>query len=247
MHNIRLKLVYDGSRYLGWQKTKNGPSIEETLESALSKILQHSVYLQAASRTDAGVHAIGQIVNFLTSKDIPLDKLRYSLNCILPYDIRVGTVEKVPASFHPTLDCKSKEYHYHVCYGRNQLPHQRHYAWHFPKELDIAAMRNGIPLLLGQRDFTAFCNKRINNVYPHYTRSIEAIEIYELPDQCLRFEIRGNHFLYKMVRNLVGTLLFVGCSKIKGEDLADILANKDRRLAGITADARGLFLIKVNY
>ena len=247
MHNIRLKLAYDGSRYLGWQKTKMGPSIEEALESALSKILQHSVYLQAASRTDAGVHAVGQIVNFLTTKDISLDKLRYSLNSMLPYDIKVATLEEAPSSFHPTLDCKSKEYHYHVCYAANQLPHQRHHIWHFPKPLDIGAMREAIPLLLGQKDFASFCNKHINQTYSHYTRYVESIEMHELPDQCLRFEIRGNNFLYKMVRNLVGTLLYVGCSKINGEDLADILASEDRRLAGITADAKGLFLVKVNY
>ncbi|HEV8051870.1 MAG TPA: tRNA pseudouridine(38-40) synthase TruA [Parachlamydiaceae bacterium] len=247
MHNIRLKLAYDGSRYLGWQKTKMGPSIEETLESALLQILQHSVYLQAASRTDAGVHAVGQVVNFLTHKDLLLDKLRHSLNCVLPNDIAIDTVEAALPDFHPTLDCKSKEYHYHVCYGRNQLPTQRHFAWHFPKELDLAAMREAIPLLTGKRDFTAFCNKRINNVYPHYTRYVESIEIHELPHKCLRLEIRGNNFLYKMVRNLVGTLLFIGCSKIRNVNLAEILASEDRRQAGITADAKGLFLMKVNY
>lgn len=247
MHNIRLKLTYDGSRYLGWQKTKMGNSIEETLESALSKILQHSVYLQAASRTDAGVHATGQIVNFLTPKDFPLDKLKYSLNCMLPYDIRVVQVEEAEADFHPTLNCKSKEYHYHVCYAPNQMPHQRHHAWHFPKPIDVEAMRNAVPLLLGQKDFASFCNRHVNQTYEHYTRYVESIVIHELPGKCLRFEIRGNNFLYKMVRNLVGTLLYVGCAKIKGEDVAGILTSEDRRLAGITADAKGLFLVNVYY
>lgn len=245
--NIKLKLAYDGTAYLGWQKTKMGPSIEGTIESLLSQVLQHPIYLQAASRTDAGVHAVGQVANFFTPKDMPLEKLKYSLNCMLPKDIAINDLEEVPESFHPTLECKSKEYHYHLCYGRIQLPHERHYAWHYPRKLAIETIKETIPLLIGERDFSAFCNTRISNAYAHYRRCLESIEVYELPHECLRFEICGNNFLYKMVRNLVGTLAFVGSGKINREKIVDILSSLDRTQAGMTAPAHGLCLFQVNY
>lgn len=247
MRNIKLLLAYDGTRYLGWQKTNMGPSIEGTIESALTMVLQHPIYLQAASRTDAGVHASGQVANFFTSKDIPLEKLKYSLNCMLPRDIAINVLEEAPDSFHPTLACKSKEYHYQLCYGRIQMPHHRWYAWHYPRKLDINAIRQTVPLLIGERDFSSFCNTSLSNTYAHYRRCLQSIEVYELPHEGLRFEIRGNNFLYKMVRNLVGTLAFVGSGKIQRGEVEDILLSEDRTKAGMTAPAHGLCLYRVNY
>jgi tRNA pseudouridine38-40 synthase len=240
-------LTYDGTAYLGWQKTKMGPSIEEALEKALSQVLQHSIHLQAASRTDAGVHAAGQVANFFTTKEVSLDKLKYSLNCILPKDIAVKSMEEAPADFHPTLDCKSKEYHYRVCFGPVQIPQQRLYEWHYFKDIDIAAIKETIPMLIGERDFAAFCNTRETNAYAHYRRFLQSIEVVELPRDCLRFEIKGNNFLYKMVRNLIGTLVYVGCGKIEKERVPEILLSQDRTQAGMTAPAHGLCLHKVNY
>lgn len=247
MHNIKLLLAYDGTAYSGWQKNNKDPSIEGIIEKALAQVLQHPVYLQAASRTDAGVHAAGQVVNFFTKKDVSLDKLKYSINCILPNDIAVKSMEHAPEGFHPTLDCKSKEYHYRVCYGPIQLPHQRAYEWHFPKKFNIEAIRESIPKLIGEHDFSAFCNSRLNEEYAHYRRCLQSIEVFELPHNCLRFEIKGNNFLYKMVRNLVGTLVYVGSGKIKREQVVSILQGMDRTRAGMTAPAHGLCLHKVNY
>ena len=202
--NIKLTVAYDGGNYLGWQKTTMGPSIEETLQQVLEKILQEQIILQAASRTDAGVHAKGQIVNFLTQKNPSLKRLKISLNCLLPKDIAVMDVEMADIDFHPTLDCRSKEYHYSVCYGTAQLPQHRFYSWHYPHALDISAMRAAALLLTGEHDYAAFCNFKKNHAYAHYVRQVELIDIIELPEELLCIRVRGNNFLYKMVRNLVG-------------------------------------------
>ncbi len=246
--NIKLTIAYDGSCYLGWQKTKNGPSIESTLEEVLVQILQEPCVLQAASRTDAGVHASRQIVNFKTYKTpLSLERLHKSLGALLPKDIAVIAVEKAPDDFHPTLDCTGKEYHYHVCFGGLQTPFDRHFSWHFPYILDISLMQEAASILIGERDFSAFCNVKKEQNYEHYVRHIRTLNVVELPNQRLRFEIEGNNFLYRMVRNLVGTLVYIGCGKISISDLPHILANKKRSEAGVTAPAHGLFLHHVHY
>jgi tRNA pseudouridine38-40 synthase len=247
MRNIRLDISYDGTHYLGWQKTKMGPSIEETLERTLKQILQHPISLQAASRTDAGVHARGQVTNFFTPKEISLDRLQHSLNCLLPPDIAITSISEAEDGFHPTLDAKGKEYHYHLCYGRVQLPQCRRTAWHYPTSLNIHTMREAVPLLLGHRDFSAFCNVKKNSNYTHYTRYIESISLQECDNECIQFRIEGNHFLYKMVRNLVGTLTYVGCGKIALDNVQGIVSGGDRTQAGMTAPALGLFLHCVKY
>lgn len=248
MVNIRLLIAYDGTAYLGWQKTEMGPSIEGILEQTLSRILQEKIELQAASRTDAGVHAVGQVVNFISKKaSLCLKQLQISLNSLLPKDISVLSVEEAQERFHPTLDCIGKEYHYCLCFGPAQIPHHRHFSWHYPHRLDIEMMRQAASLLVGEKDFGAFCNFKKNSTYTSFVRNLQAIEIIELPDQRIRFEIKGNNFLYKMVRNLVGTLVYVGCGKIASEAIPDIIASKDRPQAGVTAPALGLCLYKINY
>lgn len=246
--NIRLTIAYDGTNYLGWQNTKMGPSIESTLESTLSRILQEQVILQAASRTDAGVHANGQVVNFMMSKERPsLEQLHISLNCLLPKDIVVLDVSLANDSFHPTLECQSKEYHYSICFGSVQLPQLRLYSWHYPHHLDIDKMRHPAKELIGLHDFSAFCNFKKNANYDHYMRHVYAINIVEVDKDRIEVQITGNNFLYKMVRNIVGTLVYVGCGKISIDSVRDILRNKDRTQAGITAPAHGLSLYKINY
>lgn len=248
LQNIKLTVAYDGTAYLGWQKTAMGSSIEQMLEQSLSQILQEQVTLQAASRTDAGVHATGQIVNFFTEKqNIQLKALQIGLNALLPKDISVLNVEVANGSFHPTVDCLSKEYHYHLCYHSAQLPQHRFYSWHFPRHFDINLMRQAASLLIGEHDFSAFCNFKKNSTYAHYIRNVSSIHLVELPDSRLRFEIRGNNFLYKMVRNLVGTLVYVGCGKIDVKAIPDIIESKQRPQAGVTAPAHGLCLQKVYY
>jgi tRNA pseudouridine38-40 synthase len=243
--NIKLKIAYDGTLYLGWQKTKFGPSIEEALEKAISQILQEEVSLQAASRTDAGVHAEGQIVNFTTIKEMDLALLKKGISAVLPKDISLLSLEQVHDSFHPTLDSTGKEYHYRICQGSVQLPFHRHFSWYFPYPLCMVKMYAASRSLLGEHDFSAFCNDR-SLLDKDATCHIFGIEI-SLVDSGLKISITGDHFLYKMVRNIAGTLAYIGCGKILAEELPLILQSKDRKKAGMTAPAHGLTLNQVFY
>lgn len=242
--NLKMVLTYEGTRYLGWQKTKMGNSIEEALEKALEQITHLPVKLEAASRTDAGVHAEGQVVCFkLPYSPLDIYKLQKGLNALLPHDIRISHLEVVPLDFHPTLDVIGKEYHYSICNDPVQLPFHRHFSWHIPYSLDIEIMRKASSFLLGTHDFSAFSNKRIDNGI----RTLKKIEILSLPNNRVVFIIQGDNFLYKMVRNLVGTLVYVGAQKLALENVPVILASRDRKLAGVTAPAHGLALAQVFY
>jgi tRNA pseudouridine38-40 synthase len=248
MINYKLIIAYDGRNFLGWQKTSMGPSIEEALQRVLEKILQHPVVLQAASRTDAGVHAKGQVVNFISERKFSnLIKLKNSLNNLLLEDIVVLHIEEKDPGFHPTLNCINKEYYYHICYGPTQMPHHRFYSWHYHYLLDIQKMRNAADYFLGTHDFSAFCNFRKNLSYSHYQRTIEELEIQTLETNRLCIRIKGPNFLYKMVRNIVGTLAFVGRGKIDPQEIPNIILSQNRVLAGMTAPAHGLFLNQVFY
>lgn len=238
-HNTKIIISYDGTRYLGWQETQEGPSIEGTLRQSLERILQHPVILQAASRTDQGVHAHGQVVNFFTPKTLSL----HNLNGVLPKDIAASSVEIMPESFHPTLDCNGKEYHYHICNSHFQNPIYRLSSWHCYYKLNLDAMREAAQNLIGEHDFAAYCNYFTKNNYDSTIRRIDKLEILPSNNR-LHIKISGNHFLYKMVRNIVGTLVFVGRGKL---DPATFLQIKDRRLLGVTAPAHGLYLHKVLY
>lgn len=248
MKNIALVIAYDGTRYLGWQATKEGLSIEQELQNVLQQILQEPIILQAASRTDAGVHALGQAVNFYTrSTRLDLLQLHKSLNQLLPSDISVLKIDEAKTNFHPTLDCTGKEYHYYICNDIAQLPQFRLYSWHYSYPLDQNLMLQAAKNFLGEHDFSAFCNSRKNAHYEHKVRYISRLDIISLPRKRLRIEIAGNHFLYKMVRNLAGTLAYIGRGKISPNQIKQILSTKDRTLAGVTAPGHGLHLAKVFY
>lgn len=243
MFNHKLLLAYEGTHYLGWQKTKMGPSIEDALEKALFQIFHYPTPLQAASRTDAGVHAEGQVVNFFLKEERDLHRLQCSLNALLPSDIAVLNIERMAPSFHPTLDVSGKEYRYFVCNKATQLPFHRTNSWHFPYPLNLNGMRSAAHFLIGTKDFSAFSNLRVEEG----VRTLTAITIDIIEEERLCFSIQGDHFLYKMVRNLVGTLLYVGCGKIQEEDLPSILESRERARTGVTAPAHGLTLYKVFY
>lgn len=243
MRNIAIRLAYDGTRYLGWQKTKEGPSIEQELQDVLEKVLQHPIALQASSRTDAGVHARDLVVNFRTPHTIDTDKLHISLCCLLPKDIAATSIQDAPPDFHPTLQAAGKEYHYWVCTDTFQYPEHRLYSWHYPHELNIDAMREAAAYFIGTHDFAAFCNMKKNEEYAHHIRQLTDVRIIPAGTR-IRFEIFGTQFLYKMVRNIVGTLVYVGQGKINPSDVKKILNLKDRTLAGVTAPAHGLTLFK---
>lgn len=248
MHNIQLIIAYDGRKYLGWQKTSMGPSIEETLQKVIEKVLQHPITLQAASRTDAGVHANGQVVNFFTPRQLTdLNRLKISLNCLLNNEIVILEAAEKPLGFHPTLDCVSKEYCYYICYGPTQMPQHRFYSWHYHYDLCIDAMQAAAHYFIGEHDFSAFCNFRKNLAYDHYIRLIKGLEILEIEEWRLCIRINGPNFLYKMVRNIVGTLAYVGRGKIGQTEIPTILQSKRRIEAGVTAPAHGLFLNHVFY
>lgn len=246
--NLKFLIAYDGTAYLGWQKTKMGPSIEQTLQTTLEQILQEPLILQAASRTDAGVHAYGQVVNCITQKSIiDLNQLRLSLNQLLPKDIVVRDCEEAQAVFHPTLDCICKEYMYQICFDKVQMPQYRYISWHVPYILNLNLMQEAAALLIGEHDFRAFCNRKKNETYSHYMRKIEEFKIEFLEENRLKIFIKGNNFLYKMVRNLVGTLVYVGRGKLSLKDIENLLQCGCRTCGGITAPAKGLTLVKVSY
>ncbi len=240
--NYVLEIAYDGSSFWGWQKIHQGPTIEGTLQQVLEQILQESVTLQAASRTDRGVHADALIVNFLSNKSLDIS----NINALLPDTIRVLSLKEAPCHFHPTLHAEKKEYHYKVSLGDVQLPKNRLYSWHVPHQLDFEKMERASRFFLGEHDFSSFCNFRKNLNYKDKCRRIESL-ILKREDDFLLFSITGNNFLYKMVRNIVGTLIYVGLGKISPEEIPSIISAKKRSHAGITAPAHGLTLKKIYY
>lgn len=245
--NVKLILAYDGTNYQGWQRGSQGKTIEETLEKALTLVCQHPVVLQAASRTDAGVHAEGQVINFFTSKQLELSQFRWSLTQLLPKDLAVIRVEFVEESFHPTLDAYSKEYHYYICNSLFQLPYHRLYSWHVYQPLNFEAIDSAMEWMCGKKDFSSFCNHHIHNKYTDHIREIFSFERVSFPHERYCFIIKGNQFLYRMVRNLVGTLIDIGREKIPASAISDIFSVHDRKKAGVSAPAHGLFLHRVNY
>ena len=229
-------LAYDGTCYFGWQKTPSGPSIQEELEKAIARITGESVLPESASRTDRGVHAEGQVIRFTLKNSANPHRLMRGLNAVLPGDIRVR--ELAPCQFHPALDAMGKTYRYRICLGPVQDPVNRLYSWHIYFPLNVAKMERAARSLIGTHDFTAFANEEGKD--PLCT--IQSIDIVE---DCIW--IKGNRFLYKMVRNIVGTLVHIGCGKLPEDCIPDILASRDRKKAGITAPAQGLHLHQVFY
>lgn len=239
--NIALTIAYDGTDFFGWQKTKMGKSIEEEIEKALFILLKEKKKLQAASRTDRGVHARGQVVNLFMESSVDIKRLQKSLNALLSKDIVIVDIKKMNASFHPTLDSTGKKYCYYICSSNILLPHLKRFVWHYPHELDPKKMREAAKALIGEHDFSSFCNIRTKNCI----RKLFGLEIIPYGEKYYRIEIEGNNFLYKMVRTIVGTLVYIGEGRLKS--ISQILKKRERKEAGVTAPACGLFLEKVFY
>ena len=244
--NICALVAYEGTRYLGWQKTIAGLSIQQALEDALAILLKQETPTEAASRTDAGVHAHGQVVNFFVDPEINLRKILRGLNALLPDDIVVRSLEEAKQSFHPTLDAKAKEYHYEIVCNSSQSPFLRDFSWHYPQELSLLAMQQAARQFIGIHNFSSFCNE-IKEQDKDPICHIHDLLVEETSLGQIKIRVTGNRFLYKMVRNLVGTLVYVGCGKLQALDIPNILKAKDRTLAGMTAPAKGLFLHKAYY
>lgn len=246
-NHYKLVFSYDGTNFFGWQKTDPVlPTIEGALENALTTLLKHPITLQAASRTDRGVHALQQVANFITPHDLHPHSFLYSLNAILPADIKVATLEKTPPDFHPTLDAVGKEYHYTLCTNTAQSPFLRRYSWHLPSSPSLELMDSATEVLLGTHDFSAFTNRR-EPAHENRVCTLTQFTPVPLGNGWIRFVLKGDRFLYKMVRNLVGTVVYIGIGKLSYKDLPAILEGQDRTLAGMTAPASGLRLERVFY
>lgn len=232
----KILISYEGTLYSGWQVQPNGISIQQLLQEAASTILRHPVQITGSGRTDAGVHATGQIAH-IQEKTLP-EQFLLQMNGILPPDIRVKSMEKVDADFHARYSAVGKIYHYHVTLGPIDDPFRRRFALHWPYPFDLDAIRKTAHKLVGTHNFTSFANE--GGSAKDKVRTLKRCDLIE-EEHGVRFELEANGFLYKMVRNIVGTLL-----EQQG-DISAILAAKDRKAAGKAAKPHGLFLVKVLY
>ncbi len=248
MRNLKLTIAYDGTDFAGWQVQPDSATVQGTLALAIGRITGEKVLPQGSGRTDAGVHALGQIATFETDSVIPNANFVVALNDILPVSIRVLAVEEVAADFHPRKSAQAKTYRYRVYRKGICPPFLSRYVWHYPYPLDEPAMREAALLVEGEHDFTSFAavdpergKETVSNV-----RRIFFSQWQREPSELI-YEVRGNGFLHHMVRNLVGTFLLVGKGTLKPADVIRILEAKDRSAAGATAPARGLYLVNVEY
>jgi len=239
-----LIIEYEGTAYHGWQCQKNGISIQEVVETALTKIIKVETHVLSSGRTDAGVHAEGMAAHFITESKMKPFEFLFALNSHLPLDITVKEVRKVPMSFNARGSAKRKLYRYSVL--NRAYPSALNYrrSWFIPHTLDIAAMRRAAKYFVGKHDFTSFRAGNCNAKTP--IRILNRVEIFK-QDGFLLFEFEGKGFLKHMVRNLVGTLVHVGRKKISARQVKTILEACNRRIAGPTAPAQGLCLVKVCY
>jgi tRNA pseudouridine38-40 synthase len=243
--NFRLIIEYDGSRYHGWQRQKEDRSIQGEIEKALKTITASSVTLIGSGRTDAGVHARGQVANFKCDTRLEPEALMNALNSLLEEDIVIQACEPVSASFHARYDAKSKVYHYRILNRPLPAAIGRQYSWFIRKMLNQEAMRAAIVHLIGRHDFKTF--EGTGSARQQTIRHIYSAELTEQDSGLLVFQIEADGFLRYMVRSVVGTLVDVGLGKITPADFKNILDSRDRSQAGVTAPARGLILVKVNY
>lgn len=244
MKRIKLTIAYDGTNYCGWQIQPNGITIEEVLNNTLSKMTGEHIQVIGASRTDSGVHALGNVAVFDTETTIPAEKIAIALNQRLPDDIVIMRSEEVPLDFHPRYcDC-SKTYEYHIINTRIPIPTERLTNYFVSYALDIEKMRRAASYLVGEHDFVSFCNVKTD--VENTVRTITALDILKNGDE-ITIRITGNGFLYNMVRIIVGTLIRVGRGFYEPEKVKEILEAKDRKAAGVTAPAHGLMLMQIDY
>lgn len=244
MRNIRLLIEYEGSQYAGWQWQKDQKTVQQTLSKAIERVVQEPIKLYGASRTDSGVHALGQVANFKTTFSIPPERLIHAINFYLPHDITVKSATDAPESFHAQYDAQSKIYRYTLLNDWIRTSLNRNFCYVCGLLLNADNMLDAAQYLIGTHDFTSFTSKALQE--KHRIRTIKRLEIIR-EGKYLYFIVEADGFLYNMVRTIVGTLIEVGRGKIMVESMRDILAAKNRNLAGPTAPAKGLCLVEVNY
>lgn len=250
---ILLTISYNGKNYVGWQKQKNGKSVQETIENALSFLLGQKIEICGSGRTDAKVHALAQTASFDASSErfvknfckintLNSKKLVAALNANLPHDIRIISAKKVSSSFHARFNVKQKTYLYRLSW--EETPFNQDFVGLFQEKPNVKEIEKAAKFLLGEHDFSSFCSAKTET--KDFVRTIFSIKIIKKHNE-LNFEICGNGFLYNMVRIIVGTLYEVGTGKRTAESIYEILEAKDRTKAGKTAPAEGLYLKAVKY
>jgi tRNA pseudouridine38-40 synthase len=250
MRNIRLVLAYDGTDFHGWQRQPAAPTVQGCLEDAIQKLTGASSPVCGSGRTDAGVHALHQVASFQTSSSIPCPNLVTALNDLLPPSVRVNAAEEADPAFHARYAVRSKTYRYRILQTPVGSPFLGRFVYHHPYPLDRERMAQAARLLEGEHDFTSFAARdgQIDEDTKSMVRFIFRSRLLWRPrTRLLVYEVTGNGFLHHMVRNIVGTLLEVGRGKLAPPDLLRLLAARDRTLAGPTAPAQGLCLVKVEY
>ena len=245
MRNIKMIVQYDGSNFKGFQRLKdNDNTIQGKIEDVLSKLTEEKIEIVASGRTDMGVHALGQVVNFKTNSTKSVEKIQKYLYKYLPESIVVTKIEEVDERFHSRYNAKSKIYMYRIDNNEFHNPFNRKYTYHLDKKLDIEKMQEASQYLRGEHDFSSFASSRSKK--KSHVRKIEYIKIQE-KNNLIEIYVKADGFLYNMVRIIVGTLIDAGLNKIKPEDVKDMLESKNRTAASDTAPAKGLYLLDVQY
>ena len=229
---------------IGWQKQPNKLNIQGEIETVIENITKEKVDLIASGRTDAGVHALGQVANFKTNSNIPIEKIAIAINSQLKNSIRIKNAEEVPERFHSRYNCKRKTYRYIIDNSKYGSSIYRNLTYHMPIKLNVNEMKKAIKYFEGEHDFKAF--KSSGTSSKSSVRTINKAEIRQ-KDENIIIELTGNGFLYNMVRIISGTLVDVGLGKIKADDIIKIIEDQDRKKAGKTLPPQGLFLVKVEY
>jgi len=244
MRNIKLTIEYDGKEFNGWQKQPNKLNIQGEIERAIKEITGEDVELNASGRTDAGVHALGQVANFKTNSNIPIEKIPIALNTYLKKSIRIQNAEEVDENFHSRFNCKEKTYRYIINNSQYGTAIYRTLEFCIPQKLDVEKMKKAIKYFEGEHDFKTF--KASGTSSKSSVRTIYKANIEE-KDNRIFIELTGNGFLYNMVRIISGTLVDVGLGKIQVEEIPEIIKSKDRQRAGKTLPPQGLYLVNVKY
>jgi tRNA pseudouridine38-40 synthase len=257
MRTLKLTIAYDGSDLVGWQRQAAGVSVQGLLEAALERLTGARITVTGAGRTDAGVHALGQVASARVASDKPVDELQRALNALLPADVRVTALAEAAADFHARYGAQAKRYVYRIATGPVLSPFERRYAWHVTHALHAPAMTRAIRALVGRHDFAAFqaTGSRVRDTVRTISdasvarglHGMSALAGDDTAGEGLTITLRGDGFLRHMVRTIAGTLVEIGRGRWPPEHMADLLASRDRRRAGPTAPAQGLFLVDVEY
>ena len=244
MRNIKLTIEYDGKDFNGWQKQPNNLNIQGEIERAIEEISGEKVELIASGRTDAGVHALGQVANFKTNIKIPINKIPIVLNTKLKASIRILNAEEVDERFHSRYNCKKKTYRYIINNSENGTAIYRNLEYHYPQKLNVEAMNEAAQSFVGEHDFKGF--KASGTSSKSSVRTIYSAKVFKEKERVI-IELTGNGFLYNMVRIIAGTLIDVGIGKIDAKNISNIIKSGDRKKAGKTLPPNGLYLVNVEY